>query len=76
MNDDPSSTGSSRPWLRFVGLGMELATFTLVLTGIGYWIDSARQHQTPYAAAAGALIGFVLGMIRFIVQATKRPGPG
>ena len=41
MNDDPSSTGSSRPWLRFVGLGMELATFTLVLTGIGYWIDSA-----------------------------------
>ena len=76
MNDDPSIPGSSRPWLRFVGLGMELATFTLVPMGIGYWIDSGRQHETPYATAAGALIGFVLGMIRFVVQVTKRRDPG
>ena len=54
-----------------IGLGTELAGFTLVLTGIGYWIDAARQHETPYASAAGALIGFVLGMIRFIVQSTR-----
>jgi F0F1-type ATP synthase assembly protein I len=75
MNDDPSSSGSSRPWLRFVGLGLELATFTLLFTGIGYWVDSGRQHETPYATAAGALIGFVLGMIRFVFQVRKRIDP-
>ncbi len=56
---------------RFVGLGSELATYTLVLAGFGYWIDSARQHTKPYATAIGALIGFTLGMIRVIQVARK-----
>lgn len=72
MNDDETPPpGPTKPWLRFAGMGMELATFTLLLTGIGYWFDSHRQHETPYGAAAGALIGFVLGMIRFVRQAMK-----
>ncbi len=69
MNDKRRPTDSSQPWLRLAGLGMELAAFTLVMTGIGYWIDSHRQHEKPYYTAAGTLIGFVLGMIRFIIQA-------
>ena len=71
MNDEEPRDGSSQPWLRLAGLGMELATFTLVCTGFGYWVDSYRQHATPYGSAAGALIGFALGMIRFVIQARK-----
>lgn len=63
--------GSSRPWMRFAGLGMELATFTLVMAGLGYWLDTHRQHATLYGTAAGAFIGFTLGMIRFIRQAMQ-----
>jgi F0F1-type ATP synthase assembly protein I len=71
-----SSHRESRPQirlntLRFVGLGSELAAYTLVLAGFGYWIDSARQHTKPYATAIGALIGFTLGMIRVIQVARK-----
>ncbi len=57
--------------MRFAGMGLELATFTLVMAGLGYWIDSYRQHETPYGLAVGTLIGFVMGMTRFIFQAMK-----
>ena len=53
---------------RFVGLGMELAGFTLCFAGIGYLMDQLIQFPKPYGTAAGTLIGFALGMIRFIVQ--------
>jgi F0F1-type ATP synthase assembly protein I len=53
---------------RFLGLGSELAGFTLVFAGLGYLIDSAGEFPKPYATAGGALIGFVLGMARFIYQ--------
>ena len=53
---------------RFLGLGSELAGFTLIFAGLGYLIDSANQFPKPYATAGGALIGFVLGMARFIYQ--------
>jgi F0F1-type ATP synthase assembly protein I len=71
-----SSHRESRPQiqkiaLRFLGLGSELATYTLVLAGCGYWIDSARQHAKPYATAIGTLIGFTFGMIRVIQVARK-----
>lgn len=56
---------------RFMGLGFELASYTLILAGVGYWIDSTRQHAKPYATACGALIGFTLGMIRLIRIARK-----
>jgi F0F1-type ATP synthase assembly protein I len=53
---------------RFLGLGSELSGFTLVFAGLGYLIDSASEFPKPYATAGGALIGFVLGMARFIYQ--------
>ncbi len=75
MQDGPlKPPNQSKPWLKMVGLGMELAASTLVMTGIGAWIDSVRQHETPYGAAAGALIGFVMGMTRFVIHAS-RSGP-
>ena len=61
----------SQPWMKFAGMGIELASFTLGLAGIGYLIDSRRGHATPYAFAFGALIGFGYGMFRFIQKATS-----
>ncbi len=57
--------------LRFIGLGSELAAYTLVLAGLGFWIDSARQHTKPFATATGALVGFSYGMTRLIRIARK-----
>ena len=57
--------------LRFIGLGSELAAYTLVLAGFGFWIDSARQHTKPFATAIGALVGFTFGMMRVIQVARK-----
>lgn len=60
------SFNSRSPVFRLVGLGTELAGFTVVMLGIGYAIDSAFGHATRFATAAGALLGFTLGMVRFI----------
>ena len=57
--------------LRFVGLGSELAAYTLVLAGLGFWIDSARHHTKPFATAIGAFVGFSYGMTRLIRIARK-----
>lgn len=51
---------------RFLGLGTELAAYTLASAAGGYVIDAARGHRSAYATAFGTLIGFALGMTRFI----------
>ena len=57
--------------MRFIGLGTELAVFTLIFAGLGYVVDSTFQLQKSYATAAGTLVGFTFGMVRFIQQALK-----
>ena len=74
--DDEGPISPSSPWkqsavFRFVGLGTELAGFTLVFAGLGYLMDKFGQNPKPYGTALGALIGFSLGMVRFIQQARK-----
>jgi hypothetical protein len=54
-----------------VGLGTELAGFTLVFAGFGHLVDWASELPKPYGTALGALIGFSLGMARFIWQVTQ-----
>jgi F0F1-type ATP synthase assembly protein I len=72
--DAESNDTSSRakPWMKFAGLGMELASYALGLAAIGYAIDFQQGHDKPYGAAAGTLIGFSFGMFRFI-QRVSRP---
>ena len=72
VEEDGASPAS--PWnpalvFRFVGLGTELAGFTLVCAGLGYLMDQIGQNPKPYGTALGAMIGFSLGMVRFIQQA-------
>ena len=57
--------------LRLAGLGTELAGITLAFLGLGYVVDSALGNDTGYATALATLIGFTLGMIRFILQVRK-----
>lgn len=70
-NSDQDGRAARQLALRNVGLGMELAAFTLVFTGVGYWIDSSGDHEKPLATALATLVGFTLGMIRFIRQVTS-----
>ena len=72
--DQGEAESQSSPWnqsavFRFIGMGTELAGFTLFVAGVGYVIDSFSDYPKPYGTAIGALIGFTLGMVRFIRQA-------
>lgn len=57
--------------MRFAGAGIELASSTLILGGLGYWIDKTQGHKTLYWAAAGSLVGFAVGLYRLIFLAMK-----
>ena len=72
-NEESSSVqpSNSKPWMQMVGLGMELASYTLGLAAIGYAIDRYRGHENGLGVAFGALIGFVFGMFRFIQKAMR-----
>ena len=71
MREDTSRPKAQVEVLRLAGMGTELAGITLVFMGVGYLVDSVRGHETGYAAAFGTLIGFTLGMIRFIRDVRK-----
>ncbi len=58
-------------WHRFIGAGIELAAFALVATAAGYGLDRWLGHERPLATAFCGLTGFSLGMVRFIVLASR-----
>ncbi|MGI9472329.1 MAG: hypothetical protein ACR2NZ_12380 [Rubripirellula sp.] len=61
-----------KPWLKVVGLGMELAGSTLVLAGVGHLVDRYRGKADGVGVAIGAFLGFGLGMFRFIQKALQQ----
>ncbi|MGB7344634.1 MAG: AtpZ/AtpI family protein [Pirellulaceae bacterium] len=69
--NERDQTKSANSWMRFAGMGLELASYTLALTAIGYAVDHYRGHQTPIATAIGTMIGFSFGMFRFIQRASN-----
>lgn len=70
-NLTPSQSGriGEKQWMRFAGMGLELASYTLGLCAIGYAADWYFGLDPQVATAAGTLIGFAFGMYRFIQQA-------
>ena len=72
-NDHPPASGklTAAPWVRLTGAGLELAMTTIVLGAIGMAADRWAQATRPVFAAIAGLIGFSLGMIRFIRLATS-----
>ena len=60
------SQQTGRPWLRLTGAGMELAGTMLVFGAVGYAIDRRLGAAQHLAVALFGLVGFTVGMYRFI----------
>jgi F0F1-type ATP synthase assembly protein I len=60
-------------WIKYSGIGLELAGATAGLALIGYWIDS-RYATSPWGLLGGVVIGLVGGlynMVRESLQAVR-----
>ena len=60
-----------------LSVGWELASFTVLGVGLGYWIDG-RFSSSPWGVLFGAVIGIVLGLYRLIrtFSCPQSGGPG
>jgi len=67
----PTEKNANGNWVRFAGMGIELAGTTLLFTAVGYWVDAWREAERPFVTAAAMLVGFSLAMTRFIFLAVK-----
>mgnify|MGYP001058055238 CR=1 FL=1 len=54
------------------GMGFELAGTTVVLAGLGHLVDRYLGGERSVGFAFGGLIGFGLGMFRFIMKALRQ----
>jgi F0F1-type ATP synthase assembly protein I len=61
MADDRRFPG----WVRYSGVGLELAGATAGLALVGYWIDS-RFKTGPWGILGGVIIGIVGGLYNLI----------
>ena len=52
-------------WVRYSGIGLELAGATAGLALVGYWIDS-RFATSPWGILIGMVIGIVGGLYNLI----------
>ena len=60
-------------WMRYSGIGLELAGVVAVFTLIGYWIDS-RYGSQPWGMLVGLVLGFTGGLynlVRVSLQAER-----
>jgi len=52
-------------WVRYSGVGLELAGATAGLALVGYWIDG-KFGTTPWGILGGVIIGIVGGLYNMI----------
>ncbi|MGE0479170.1 MAG: AtpZ/AtpI family protein [Phycisphaerae bacterium] len=62
--DDPTA------WLRYAGMGGELAGAIIGLTLFGYWVDW-KFGTAPVGVATGAILGIIGGMYNFLRRAIR-----
>jgi F0F1-type ATP synthase assembly protein I len=62
---EPSKEGSKNALAVALSVGWELASFSLVGVGLGYWFDK-HFKSSPWGTLVGALFGIVLGLYRLI----------
>jgi F0F1-type ATP synthase assembly protein I len=63
-------------WVRYSGVGLELAGATAGLALFGYWIDR-RYGTAPWALLGGVFIGIVGGLYNLVkesLQAAREAG--
>ncbi|MDB4477012.1 AtpZ/AtpI family protein, partial [Rhodopirellula sp.] len=54
------------------GMGFELAGTTVLMAGVGHLVDRYCGGERSIGFAIGGLIGFGLGMFRFILKALRQ----
>jgi F0F1-type ATP synthase assembly protein I len=52
-------------WVRYSGVGLELAGATAGLALLGYWIDG-KYGTTPWVMLGGVVIGIVGGLFNLV----------
>jgi F0F1-type ATP synthase assembly protein I len=63
MSDDKRFPG----WVRYSGVGLELAGAMAGLALLGYWIDG-RFGTTPWGIIGGVVIGLVGGLYNMVSE--------
>jgi F0F1-type ATP synthase assembly protein I len=66
MADDRRFPG----WVRFSGVGLELAGATAGLALIGYWVDG-RFGTRPWGTVVGVVVGLVGGLYNLVRQSLE-----
>ena len=61
MSDDQRSAG----WIRYSGIGLELAGILAGLALAGYWIDG-RFGTSPWGILGGVVLGLVGGLYNLV----------
>jgi len=54
-------------WVRYSGVGLELAGATAGLALVGYWIDG-RFGTSPWGILVGVIIGIVGGLYNLVKE--------
>ncbi len=68
-----SATPASAGWMKFTGLGLELASYALGMAAIGYVVDRQFDYDKGYGVALGTLVGFAFGMYQFVRRVSQPP---
>ena len=61
MSAEPRFPG----WIRYSGIGLELAGATAGLALVGYWVDS-KYGTSPWGILIGVVIGIVGGLYNLV----------
>lgn len=62
---EPSKEGQKTALALALTVGWELASFSILGVGLGYWFDG-HFKSSPWGTLVGALFGIVLGLYRLI----------
>ena len=62
---EPSKEGQKNALALALSVGWELASFSLLGVGLGYWLDR-HFKSSPWGTLVGVLFGIVIGLYRLI----------
>jgi F0F1-type ATP synthase assembly protein I len=63
--NQPSKEGGKNALAVALSVGWELASFSLLGVGLGYWFDK-KFLSSPWGTLVGSLFGIVIGLYRLI----------